>query len=78
MYLNYTFKIPNNLFKLQQQLHQKFGRLSSNMFVVVRVPRVLAAADHLLADEEAVPLQLQDPDQRRRQRPRPRQPSAVR
>ena len=78
MYLNYTFKIPNNLFKIQQQLHQKLGRLSSNMFVVVRVPRVLAAADNLLADEEAVPLQLQDPDQRRRPGPRPRQPSAVR
>ena len=48
------------------------------MFVVVRVPRVLAAADHLLADEKAVPLQLQDPDQRRRQGPGPRQSSAVR
>ena len=54
------------------------SRLSSNMFVVVRVPRVLAAADHLLADEEAVPLQLQDPDQRRRPGPGQRQPSAVR
>ena len=73
-----VLKYPIILFKLKQQLHQNLWRLSSNMFVVVRVPRVLAAADHLLPDEEAVPLQLQDSDQRRRQGPGPRQSSAVR